>query len=95
MKKLTDREIMLLLNGVALTADILHNREDDIPNSSYFESMEHAKDYINDIYAAQPYITYKELDDLFTKLTDIAYGARLSPEQEALLNLPPSSEYIH
>lgn len=95
MKNYTDRELMLILNGIAFTADLIHKRSDGaVPNSTGFTSIDTANIFFKAIHSQQPSVSFKELDELFTKLTNAAHRIEVSSAEEELMNLPPSSKYL-
>lgn len=85
--KLNRREIVLLLNGLMVQQNY-HNHEDKkAPKATDFTSFEDAYNLIMGEQDENPYVVYKEFDDIFSKLV---YHAQhdLTPEEEGLLNLP-------
>lgn len=95
MKNYTDREIMLILNGIAFTADLLHKTSKGaLPNSTHLTSMTTVKEFVSEVHSKQPTVSFKELDELFTKLSNLTYRMEVSSADEELMNLPPSSKYL-
>jgi hypothetical protein len=92
--KLSKRDIMLIINSLAINADVLSSQQEgEFPNSQNYESIDSAKKFFDEEYAKQPYLTFRELNDLFTRLTNETIKDTLSDEEQELLSLPPS-EYV-
>lgn len=96
MKQLTKRDLMILINSLALyTDDLSKHGGGSMPNSKSFDAtyLQAAYKFCEEEFNKQPYASFNELNDLFVQLV---YGAikELSEEDAALLSLPPS-EYIH
>lgn len=95
MKKYTDRELMLMLNGIAFTVDLLHKTSKGaIPNSTQLTDMATVKEFVTEIHSKQPTVSFQELDVLFTKLSNLTYHMEVSSAEEELMNLPPTSKYL-
>ena len=90
-KPFTKREFMLLLNGVAVTADNLYaDHKGEFPNSNSFSGIDNIREFALKAYNEQPFITFDELNALFTRLYMMA-----TDQHDKLMDLPPTSEYIH
>jgi hypothetical protein len=92
--KLNKRELMLLMNGVAITADVLSSQnEGKFPDSQKFNRIEEGQELGQRVYGDNPSIYYVELENLFIKLLDEALEVDKTEEEIDLATLPPT-EYV-
>lgn len=95
MNKFTDRELMLMLNGIAFTVDLLNKTSKGaISNSTQLTNMPTVKDFVKEVHSKQPTVSFKELDAIFTKLSNLTHRMEVSSAEEELMNLPPNSKYL-
>lgn len=91
---LTKRELMLLIHSIVTSVATL-----EISSNGVFGKpedlimIEQAEAFVNDVLKEQPYMTFTEFNELFTKLVKQALGETYSEDEIDLANLP-STEYI-
>lgn len=87
--KLNRREIVLLLNALIIQQDEYHKLDSTAPKARDFESFEDAAQLVMEEQSENPMVYMHEFNDLFTKLVYHGFND-LTPEEENLLNLPPT-----
>lgn len=82
----TKREMMLLMNGLAMTADVLNvSSKGVVPSCQEFDALLESRDFAHEQYNEQPALTFQELNDLFTKVWLI-----VNKQYNELAELPPT-----
>lgn len=93
--KLNKRNLMLLMNGIAITADTLAaQNEGRFPDSTHFDLIKEGQKFGQEVYGSNPAIYFYELNDLFAQLINEVAALDMEEEEVNLLNLPPN-EYVH
>jgi hypothetical protein len=93
--KLTKRNLMLLMNGIAITADTLAvQNPGKFPDSTQFDRIQEGRKFGQEVYGANSAIYFYELNDIFAQLLDEVAALDMDEEEINLLNLPPN-EYVH
>jgi hypothetical protein len=93
--KLNKRDLMLLMNGIAITADTLAvQNPGKFPDSTQFDRINDGRTFGQKVYGENPAIYFYELNNLFALLLDEVAALDMDEEEVNLLNLPPN-EYIH
>jgi hypothetical protein len=97
MKQLTKRQIIMLLNGLAVQQDVSHAQAPNRPNSKEFTKFEDANALAKEeIMRGSNVISFAELDALFTQLVDECYtGTESIDENTDLASLPRTGQYLH
>lgn len=87
--KLNRREIVLLLNALLVQQTQYHKEDESAPTGADFIHFEDAVVLIKEEQEENPYVKYGEFNELFSKLVFTGLND-LTPEEEALFNLPPT-----
>lgn len=90
--KLSKRDIVVILSGLIVQQEVYHRNNPAFPSGSDFTLLNECYELTLQVQAENPVIEFAEMNELFTRLMYEAVND-LTPEQEELLNLPPS-EYI-
>lgn len=87
MKALTKRQLLLAMNGVALTVDVLAaDNPGQFPNSKQLDVFEIGGEEWKAEYSEHPYITFDELNEVMNLLWLVYTG-----EYNELASLPPTT----
>ncbi|MNH44785.1 hypothetical protein D3C79_1070490 [compost metagenome] len=57
--------------------------------------MKDAEKFVLDLLGQSPHIPFEEIDELFTRLVDMAYDVDRSPEEQELADRKPLVGYLH
>lgn len=87
--KLNRRKIVMLLNALVVQQDMFAKDDPKAPRGADFKDFALGYEITKQEDAENPYVYYKEFNDLFSEL--IYYHLHeLSPEEEELLRRPPT-----
>lgn len=87
--KLDRRKVAMLLNALIVQQDFFHRDNAKAPSGAQFKDYETAIEIIKREDEDNPYVYYKEFNELFSEII-YAYTHELSPEEESLLRRPPT-----
>lgn len=93
--KLSLKEIVMLLNGLAVMTDVFKAQQGLDRGSRDLVDHERAIALAAEMLHEIPYITFEEIDELFTRLVASAFNEVKVAEGEINLAELPPSDYIH
>jgi hypothetical protein len=93
---LSRRQIIMLLNGLAIQQDVSHAQVPERPKSTEFTKYSEANALAKEeIQKGSNTMYFDELDTLFSMLVDECMGRKQPDGETDLADLPPSSQYLH
>jgi hypothetical protein len=97
MKQLTKRQLIVLLNSLAVQQDVSHAQVPERPKASEFSKFAEANALAQaEIMKGSNVISFGELDELFTQLVDECYREMEKIEDGTdLASLPRTGQYLH
>ncbi|QIW88796.1 hypothetical protein P59_199 [Bacillus phage P59] len=94
--KLNRRQLIMLLNSLAIQQDVSHAQVPERPKSTGFTKYAEANALaLEEIQKGNDTMYFGELDTLFSMLVDECLGKEQLNEETDLADLPPTSQYLH
>jgi hypothetical protein len=90
------RQIVMILNGLAIQQDLAHESNSKVPRSAEFSKFKEANEIGREVIrSGQGTMFFPEIDELFSQLVDTYRKLDEETDGETDLASLPPSEHIH